>query len=146
MKKTFISLLVTVTLFSCEEDKVYKVDAELQPIVNAFFAEAELRGKKIPKDNLIAEIRDDIATAIDSKTDAHGQKFLYVSEATFISNSRPDQIERMIFWKMGGIVLGRPNKDGYSIMNSSHWFSGYLDRDGEICAECRTELLDELFN
>ncbi len=131
MKKYSTILLLFVTVIACEDEKVYKVDAELQPYVESFYSEALVRSKNLPKDNLIVELRRDVQ-AYYRTGNGEGQKYIHFSEQMFEIFSE-QQREYYIFEAMAPIFTA---KSLAGLIN---------DMETEYSEETREEILNELF-
>lgn len=136
-----VILILLVVLCACSHnDTVYSVSPELEPYVTSFYNEASLRGKDIPKINLIAELGQ-CQAVIDVSKD--GNQWMLKLDPDFYQYYTKGQIEAIIFHELGKIILKREIISGplsptpLSIMNPYYKF-------GEYGAK-RTPLLDELF-
>lgn len=153
MKKVNLILcaLCVFAITSCDEDETsYSVTPELQGYVESFYQEAALRGKDLPKNNLIASLNSDCQGITQIKKDDE-QWILEFDKKVFDSFSSAgnpnNKIESFVFHELGKIVLKREIINTFpvphdslpkSIMNPYYKVEGYT-------AKQRTALLDELF-
>lgn len=140
MKYLIAITLVTVLLSCSDEDPtVYNVQPGISSYVDSFYAEAQARGKVLPKNNLIVTLDSQCQaiTAIERNGD---QWYLKFDKEAFESMSgHPNNlIEAMLFHELGKIVLNRELTSSNSIMNGDVKISGYSSAN-------RSALLDELF-
>lgn len=140
MKKLML-VFITVLCVSCSDDNeaTYSVQPELSTYVDSFFAEAELRGKNLPQNNLIASLNSGCQAITEISKDGEQWVLKFDKEMFEAMAGNPNnKVESMIFHELGRIVLKRELTPGASIMN------GYVKVNGYSNAE-RAALLDELF-
>lgn len=138
--KKIILILSIFTLFSCSEETVYKVDAELQPYVESFYAEAGERGHTLQKDNLLVVMKASVQ-AHTNVGNGGGQKYIYFSEASFGYLSE-DQIEFEMYAGLAPILLGK------SLSGSIKEMPEYSDVEyaqAVYTQDSREEILNRLF-
>lgn len=139
--KYLIALTLITVLLSCsdKEQTIYNVQPDISSYVDSFYAEAQLRGKILPKDNLIVTVVSECQaiTAIERNGD---QWYLKFDKESFesMSGHANNLIEATLFHELGKIVLNRELTSGNSIMNGDVKISGYSSAN-------RSLLLDELF-
>lgn len=135
-------LAIFLCAMACSDDTTtYSVSPELSTYVNSFFSEGELRGKNLPKQNLIATVDSGCQsiTAISKDGEQWILKFdKEIFESMEAQGNPNNKIESFIFHELGRIVLKRELATGNSIMNGFVKVNGYPDSQ-------REELLDELF-
>lgn len=140
--RPIIILFVLATIVSCDDSNpTFTIEAELSDYVNSFYQEAQLRGKTLPQDNLIAQLDSNCQGMIEAHKD-NDQWILKLDREIFTSmeqHGNPNnKIESMIFHELGRIILKRDLSKAYSIMNGDVKINGYPTSD-------RQQLLDELF-
>lgn len=138
--KHSILILVAVVAFSCSDDEpTHSVSPELSTYVDSFYAEASLRGKELPKQNLIASLNSGCQSIIEISKDGDQWVLKFDKEMFEAMSGNPNnKVESMIFHELGRIVLKRELTPGASIMNGFVKVSGYSNAE-------RASLLDELF-
>jgi hypothetical protein len=143
MKYTIL-LIAALAAFSCSDDETtYSVSPELSSYVNAFYSEASLRSKSLPKDNLIVQIGQAHAITDISRD---GDQMILTFDKEFFENYSSEQIEALLFHELGKLVLKREvietakfnDPNPVSLMNPYYKFSGYSGVDRQV-------MLDELF-
>lgn len=139
-------ILISLILFSCESYN-YSVQPELKPYVDSFYQEAEKRGVKVQKDNLIIRISNDTKGNLGlTKYSSNGpqvtsQIYVNIKEDYFNKNS-VQCIESVVFHELGHALLLRSHCDCTgSFMN--------VETERHTCYPANTTsrelLLDELF-
>ncbi len=145
-------------LWACSQDiplpeSSYEVPAEVQPHIDAFVEEADLRGKTINTDNLVvtlgANLHEGAAATCKFYQD---QKIPTINIDTTSASWRNNYYTReaLIFHELGHLYLGRlshrddfmPNGDRASIMNSR----GAQFFGAKLTYFKRKYYLDELFD
>lgn len=129
-------------LMGCQEPfgHEYAIDEELEPYVEDFHHEAELRGWNLPRMNLIMLIKDDLDYR-GLSLNRSGQRLIYIDREYYHRaidyEHNPVLIEFVVFHELGHSLLGRAHStDRVSIMNIKN-----VDYSGAT----REEFLDELF-
>ena len=153
---------IIILLFSCkkENDFVYDVPQEFEPIVQRFIAEAAARGHQISINNLIIKYELSSSTTfcatsnvVTSANDV--QKIISIKDLSCWQNDV--QLESLIFHELGHCVLGRehdntlmPKGDPRSIMYPANiaLYSPCVYPLGPACDFLyrRAYYIDELFN
>ena len=157
-----ILVACTIIVFACgkENEFVYNVPGEFEPIVQRFIAEAKAKGKNIVINNLIIK-RDStlssilcaMSNTISSKNDV--QKIISITVPYCWQNEI--QLEALIFHELGHCILGRahdnsrmPKGDPKTIMypDNISLYSPCIYLFGNPCDLLyrRPYYIDELFN
>lgn len=132
---------VLMAAISCsdENETTYSVTPELSTYVDSFFAEASLRGKDLPKQNLIASLNSGCQAITEISKDDEQWVLKFDKEMFEAMAGNPNnKVESMIFHELGRIILKRELTTGASIMNGFVKVNGYSNTE-------RSALLDELF-
>jgi hypothetical protein len=121
LNKVLCCLIFSGTLlFSC--DKVepvfeYRIEPRLEPLVNKFYEEAELRGITLQKNNLIIEFVESLedaqcGTCERPKRKKELQRHVRISAAKDCWSREPSQNqEALVFHELGHCLLNRNHKD-----------------------------------
>lgn len=136
MKQTILLLLFAAIACTDDNETSYSVTPELQGYVESFYQEGALRGKDLPKNNLIASLNSECQTITQIKKDDDQWILEFDTEA--FSTMTDNKKESFIFHELGRIVLKRELSKEFSIMNGDVKVNGYS-------ADQREALLDELF-
>jgi hypothetical protein len=118
-------ILLIVILFSCSEDKAYKIEQDLKPYVDAFFELAKQSGKLIQKDNLIVTLSTKIGSLQGLSSQKKGQRIVEINYFNY-QNYSTEYIEAIVFHELGHAILKRHHDDSVeSLMNGSVCLSCY---------------------
>ncbi len=163
MKKSYISLLVLISLLSCQKvpDPELKIPAEVQSYINTFISEAKQRGIDIKIDNLIVEFANPGGDFVCARCQFPTSKQRYIIISTdpdCWKNAYEQARESLVFHELGHCYLGRSHKtDKFangiykSLMNPDNVETYSTCRypiGGDVCDKRprRQYYLDELFN
>lgn len=164
MKRLPIVLLALV--LSCDESRLvpttYRIDNELLPYVEVFFAEAISRGVEVRKENLILEFgaaTDEICGQCYDPKNGGQRTIIILHNASCWQDASTQNREALVFHELGHCLLGRnhrddklPNDAPASIMhsqNSGPYSPCIYDLGGDdSCNKTgrRNYYIDELFD
>lgn len=147
-----ISICIPIGMFTCcmdfDQAIEYRCDPELQPYLDKFYLEAEVRGVRIPKENLIMSIepQKNIRGAANARR-CGCQRLVLVADDTYdffstkwmSKDSAYYGMESVIFHELGHSLLDRRHDD-IGLMQSGISYFVYVKDEVK-----RKELLDELF-
>ncbi len=147
MKKIILVFL----LFGCsQQERIFKIEDNLQSYVDNFFAISGQYGYVFQRDNLIIKTTHDLvdikggwgATTLNYRNGKLGQRIIEF-DYDFWMKATESQRETLSLHEFGHAYLNRQHTTGYSLMNVSISPVGWPKCSG---GECKHEfLLEELF-
>jgi hypothetical protein len=111
-RKCFIGMVVLA--FSCtEEPLVFRVDPELLPYLQTFYAEAELRGIEFKEENLILEFGTTADEICGQSTTLKGgqRKVVIIKDSNCWLDAPTQDREALVFHELGHSLLGRSHRN-----------------------------------
>jgi hypothetical protein len=142
-------LFILLAECSFVDDYEYRIDPILEPYVNRFFQEAEDRGIRLSKINLVAVIEPEIPCIDDGHCDAvsfrKNQRTILIAQRTIEEAKKSpggtSVIEFVVFHELSHALLYKNHINGIHIMDCCGRALNLYVRDPQV----RRKLLDDLF-
>ena len=119
-----LAFLLCIIMLSCAEPYNYDIDPALEPIVNEFFYEAELRGKYYNR-NITVSFNKEMKEAgvYHIGHNVVEMNYEFVMKHIYVDSANYNFVKLAVFHELGHWV-GKEHRGGISIMNTNPDFGG----------------------
>ncbi|MCB0601157.1 MAG: hypothetical protein KDC28_08015 [Saprospiraceae bacterium] len=155
MQKWFTFFLLLGVFISCHKDEVHVIDARVQPYLDRFLTEGEIRGVDIDVDAFGLDAR--VENILSSSSNggrvlgycdmAKSENHIVVFDAGYWSGATDLEKELLVFHELGHCLLGRQHDDSSNPDGTclSIMHSGTGSCRNAYNLSTRSQYLDELF-